>query len=761
MGVKKKDPERMQQVKKAKKAGRKLKGLEKKGKLKKHVTDRLHDIRAQKSAKQRQAALDIEDDWVADRERHFAAQQREEILPLDMLEDTDINWEQTSFASVKRRYDAQKARELEANEEHDEREFETKRRRFKGDLGENEEELLPIKLTDGTIIRPTRVKEVKEEEENEMDEHFDDVAKRKELLDVEEQRLASYGRQLLANPQENVFKLRDMLKLCLGEGVHSLVREKIQQLATASMVQVWLDIVPGYHIRPLTDSETGGNKLKKETKKLVTFEEAVLRYYVKFLQFVEKQANRLNQRLPAWKEATFSHKMAILGMRSLCRLLLGAPHFNYATNIVTTLIKLTLSSHRQTVTEICTTFSQLFKEDLSLKLTLYTCRAIASLVKKKKSEVRPEVLTTLISLNIKEIVNEDKKSDKGRLIAKKYQIKKERKSKSVKKYDKQIAKLENDLKEVEAAETISEKMKTATQVMKHVFQIYFSIIRRMPNLYLLAPVLEGLSKFAHLLNVEFFEDIIKAMEELIDQKHLRLLDQIHCVNTVFVILSGEGQALNVDPSRFYRSLYRILASFPFENDTDLSHKNTAMTVKCLSLMINGRKKQVPISRAASFFRRCLCLAVLLDDQSALMLVALCRSFLIAHPKLSTMVEEDESEGGGLYGLFAPAIDDPDCSGALSSQARPLLKCLTLRKCAPLSAFAWNILEGAPSIGARQLNPQWTSGKPWELDEVIKTPITGKGHLHEISSFAQKTSKEKLTSKNVFAITERWVASKFS
>lgn len=63
----------------------------------------------------------------------------------------------------------------------------------------------------------------------------------------------------------------------------------------------------------------------------------------------------------------------------------------------------------------------------------------------------------------------------------------------------------------------------ATETMKHVFQCYFSVLKRVPNVALLEPVLEGLSKFAHLLGVEFFEDIVLTMEGLVDREvRLRL-----------------------------------------------------------------------------------------------------------------------------------------------------------------------------------------------------------------------------------------------
>lgn len=47
-------------------------------------------------------------------------------------------------------------------------------------------------------------------------------------------------------------------------------------------------------------------------------------------------------------------------------------------------------------------------------------------------------------------------------------------------------------------------------------------------------------------------------------KHLRLVDSLRCIFTVFIMLSGEGEALNIDPSRFYWSMYRLLPSLVFE-----------------------------------------------------------------------------------------------------------------------------------------------------------------------------------------------------
>jgi len=61
-------------------------------------------------------------------------------------------------------------------------------------------------------------------------------------------------------------------------------------------------------------------------------------------------------------------------------------------------------------------------------------------------------------------------------------------------------------------------MKTATEITKHMFMTYFRVLKRMPSTALLPPVLEGLAKFAHLINVDFFEDLVTTLGELVEQK---------------------------------------------------------------------------------------------------------------------------------------------------------------------------------------------------------------------------------------------------
>lgn len=58
----------------------------------------------------------------------------------------------------------------------------------------------------------------------------------------------------------------------------------------------------------------------------------------------------------------------------------------------------------------------------------------------------------------------------------------------------------------------------ATETMKYVFLTYCRILKRMSATALLRPVLEGLSKFVHLINVELYDDLARHMGKLVEQK---------------------------------------------------------------------------------------------------------------------------------------------------------------------------------------------------------------------------------------------------
>ena len=66
-----------------------------------------------------------------------------------------------------------------------------------------------------------------------------------------------------------------------------------------------------------------------------------------------------------------------------------------------------------------------------------------------------------------------------------------------------------------------------TEILKFVFVTYFRVLKTVGHSPLLSPVLEGLAKFAHLINVDFFSDLMAALQTLLNNKvHIGLVARI-------------------------------------------------------------------------------------------------------------------------------------------------------------------------------------------------------------------------------------------
>jgi len=143
---------------------------------------------------------------------------------------------------------------------------------------------------------------------------------------------------------------------------------------------------------------------------------------------------------------------------------------------------------------------------------------------------------------------------------KKKLLEKSKISKQEKKRRKRLEALEKELLEARGEEGKKVKEKFFTETTKLVFTIYFRILKSFPKSQLMGAVLEGLSKFAHVINIEFFSDLVTVFQELLAGGTLSYRDTLLATGTVFKILSGQGEALNIDPTSFYAHLYSSLPS---------------------------------------------------------------------------------------------------------------------------------------------------------------------------------------------------------
>ncbi|KAL3985229.1 Nucleolar complex-associated family protein [Acanthocheilonema viteae] len=741
------------QKRSTRKVKKKLRRLQKAKKLKRYMIDAIKDVRLRKHANARKRAVDIKDDWYTDRQIVAENEADDDILPLDML-DADIDWENSAFASKIRRIEKVK-NDAEIDD------IESKTRRFPGTLDDNMRELLPIKV--GTkVIRQTCKKDESNESEDKDNQEEDEISRidlsqlsAAELLKlchshVEEAkgRISSLAYLIIADPHAEVHKLKELYLLSIGKNIFSLARETVIKLASISLAEVFVDIIPGYVIRPHTEDEMA-QKLKKETKKLYDFEQTLLRYYLKYLQHLESYAAKL---LKASKQL---NSLPIVCLKCLSRVLLSAPHFNYASNIISFIVRITSSNFNNVIDICCSTLSELFHNDLNFRISATAAKYITSIVNQKKGNVPPALIATFLNLKIKEVNKGGKSQKKEKLLSKKRLLNKEKKSKSKERFARQLKKLEADLKEAEAAESISTKLSFATETMNHVFATYFRIIKRLPTTSLLEPVLEGLAKFAHLINVEFFDDMISSLSLLINQQHLRLVDSLRCIYTSFVMLSGEGVALNIDPSRFYWSMYHLLPALAFEKQDALVN-TLSLTLRTLDLMINCRRKQVPVCRVAAYIKRLLALAFFMPSSGIVSILLCIRSFFIAYPKLDCMLEN--TDGSSYIELFKPELDDPDCCGGLSSSIIAEISIFSKHSDKRIGMIALYLQSGLPSTGPNRLLPEYSVKKAYEWYEENKhTGEIGEEPFFKrhIIAFSKK-HKLQLTSKTLHQLVCRWV-----
>jgi nucleolar complex protein 3 len=116
-------------------------------------------------------------------------------------------------------------------------------------------------------------------------------------------------------------------------------------------------------------------------------------------------------------------------------------------------------------------------------------------VKKKSNSVFTEVMSCLLSLQIKSInVNAEKEAE---LKQKKMEQQKSRlinMSKRERKRKKKLADLEKEMMETQAEENKQTKQTKLTDISKLVFTIYFRILKQSPNSRVLSCTLEGLAK---------------------------------------------------------------------------------------------------------------------------------------------------------------------------------------------------------------------------------------------------------------------------
>ncbi|RZF36394.1 hypothetical protein LSTR_LSTR002990 [Laodelphax striatellus] len=485
------------------------------------------------------------------------------------------------------------------------------------------------------------------------------IAWREKALAKVRFRIGLLATAVLEDPQQQMSKVNNLKTLNeMAKEYRQELAFSVKKLAIVSLAEIFKDILPSYHIRQQDTSEI---KLKKDVYTLQNYEKLLLKNYREFLTKIEKFISILNKKKGDTRlHSTQTVDLGMLCLKLICDLLVSHPYFNYSQNIAQLLV-LYLNNPKTEVRSIVSKcLSQIFRQDKKGELSLFIVRKINLLVKSRTNAVHSEVVSVFLSLRIKE-VNLDQEKE-AELREKKFQTRRQKllsMSKKERKASKRLEQLEKELLETKAEENKQTKHKTLTEVIKVVFTVYFRILKNDPTSKLLCSTLEGIAKFAHLINLEFYQDLVLVLSRLMDEGNLGLRQRLLCIQTVFTILSGIGESLAIDPTNFYTHLYRNMLLV----DAGHEPENIRLVLDSLEIVVLKRRKRITRQRLLAFSKRLGTLALQLQHNGSLSCLTLIKQVVQLNKAVDILLESDASIG---QGIFLPELEDPEHCNAASS-----------------------------------------------------------------------------------------------
>lgn len=530
-------------------------------------------------------------------------------------------------------------------------------------------------------------------------EHVPQIPLKQQILSAKEE-IARLAGQLNEDPEEHEGSFK---KLAQVAGPESPV--VIQKLVLAAQAAVYKDVIPGYRIRSYKDEELG-SKISKDIRQTRQYEHALVTGYQAYV----KHLSSLTKSRKGTEDALSLRSVAI---NCVSTLLLSVPHFNFRTELLNVLVH-ELASREATpdFMRCIETLEKFFADDDDGAPSLEAVGMLTKMLKAKDYRIREEVLNTFFQLRLLSELsaasltpNAGKQEDLSKLHGRK--AKKERfehRSKKERKLAKERKAVEKDMQEASALVNYEEREKMQSETLKLVFITYFRILKaRIPEL--MGAVLEGLAKYAHLINQDFFGDVLEALKDIINQADAavkgelepeddedgtaadapidgetirnRTRESLLSTQTAFTLLSSQdvskaASSLHLDLSFFTAHTYRSLYPLALDADIELgpnsvrlpdphSSKSVApsnkinistpvlLLTRVLTAILLTPSQPPPTLAAASFFKRLLTISLQLPEKSTLAVLSLLAKIADRHGrKIEALWYSDERKGDGVF-----------------------------------------------------------------------------------------------------------------
>ncbi|KAL2002957.1 hypothetical protein VTN02DRAFT_5430 [Thermoascus thermophilus] len=608
-------------------------------------------------------------------------------------------------------------------------EQEYERRPRKANKKDKEKTRLPIKTAEGTIEHVEEPEAPNEESDSFLDTDSDEdegeapVTKEEEVVEETpkvplklqiiqaKEEIARIAELINEDPEEHISSFKKLAEM-VEKGPHPTIKK----LALAAQAAIYRDVIPGYRIRQLSEADKA-EKVSKEVKKLRNYEQALLSGYRNYVDTLSTFA-KLGK-----GEGDDDGSMRTAAIHCVCSLLLAVPHFNFRGDLLKILVnRLSKRKIDADFVKCRETLEEIFSKDDDGIVSLEAVSLLSKMMKAREYRVHESVLDTFLHLRLLSEFSSkgsrdkvDKPDEENSIRGKKPKEKKEFRTKKQRKLEKERKAVEKDMKEADALVSHEARDKNQAETLKLVFATYFRILKlRSPTL--MGAVLEGLAKYAHLINQDFFGDLLEALKDLIshaeeaeqldeedtDETELMpvqnsLRETLLCTITAFALLEGQdaskaAASLHLDLSFFIRHLYRALYPLSVNPDIEFNpnkslrlpdpnsneskddgnppelqkKKNkvnfqtpTVLLLRCLQSTLLARSHASPSPiRLAGFTKRLMTTALQLPEKSSLAILSLLARVTKQHGrKIAPLWNTEERKGDGVFNPLAMDVEE--------------------------------------------------------------------------------------------------------
>lgn len=406
------------------------------------------------------------------------------------------------------------------------------------------------------------------------------------------------------------YKMSDLLSILQHPNL------QILELAMLSCVLVFKDIIPGYRIRALTAAEKDA-QVKKETKRLRDYENAILGAYQQFLNILHKMVadglKNSKKVLPEWDGPA---KLGLSALRCQCELLRAAPHFNCRAALLASIVTRAAQPDDEINRVCCGALEVLFKLDTEGEASFEAVRLVGKVLVACKYDVPAGIIHVLSVVKLRVHADEAKKV---RRKAKSDRRKKRKDGDDV----------EAALIEADTNPTRSHALRFQADSLQELCLIYFRIIKMKVGFQLLPVALEGLGKISHLINIDTVADLITLMATVLQSTASLAMPlvQLHCIHCALRTLSGPGQELQMDEEVFVTALRVLIKDLPARFD------RWDVVLDCLDFALSKRRESR--SSVVVGFVKLLFLhaAHVMSDALGLTLLSMANSILLKYPRV--------------------------------------------------------------------------------------------------------------------------------